>query len=77
MSEVLELSHLSKDDGVAEVDVGGGWVEAELYAELPGCLAGLVKFFRELLLGKDFYRASPEQFKLLCQGLAHTDLALS
>ncbi len=34
VAEVLELAHFAEDDGVAEVEVGGGGVHAELDAEL-------------------------------------------
>jgi hypothetical protein len=35
VTEVLELAQFLEDDGVAEVDVGGGGVEPELDAERP------------------------------------------
>ena len=33
MPELLEVAHLPEDDGVAEVEVGRGRVEADLHAE--------------------------------------------
>jgi len=35
VAEVLELAHLAQDDGMAEVDVRRGGVQAELDAQLP------------------------------------------
>ncbi len=71
MAEVLELAHLSQDDGVAEMDVGAGRVEAELYAQGAVLLCRQGQLFGEVLLVEDFYRASFEQFQLTLRILGH------
>jgi hypothetical protein len=43
VTEVLELPQLLQDDRVAEVDVGGGRVEAELDAQRSPCPSGLLE----------------------------------
>ena len=44
VAEVLELAHLSQNDGVAEVYISASRVQAELYAELPGGFGRLGEF---------------------------------
>ena len=35
MTEVLELPQFSQNDRMAEVNVGRGWVDAQLYSQRP------------------------------------------
>jgi hypothetical protein len=38
VAEVLKLAHFAQDDRVAEMNVGAGWVKAELDSQLPNSL---------------------------------------
>ncbi len=54
VSQLLELPELSYGDGVPEVDVGGGWVNAVLDAQGTAHL----ELFDELLLRNDVHNAA-------------------
>ena len=65
VAEVLELPHFAKDDGVAEVEVRGGGVHAELDAELAAGFFGVDEPLLEFLGGVDVVGATEEEFQLL------------
>ena len=50
MPQLLEVAHLPEDDGVAEVEVGGGGVEADLDPERLAALSGGFQLRGELVL---------------------------
>ena len=60
MPGVLELAELVEDDGVAEVDVGGGGVDAELDAQRPALPLGKVELGLERAFGKHLDGADHE-----------------
>jgi hypothetical protein len=61
MAEVLELTELVHDNGVAEVQVGRSRIEAELHAEGP---AG-PELPDQVLLEKEFFTAAPDHGHLV------------
>ena len=58
MSEVLELAHFSQYDGVAEVNIGAGRVQAELDAQSTLLFRGGGELLGQLGFGKYFDRAA-------------------
>jgi hypothetical protein len=58
MAEVLELAHFSQDDGVAEVYIGAGRVQAELDTQLAAFPGSIGELLGQLGLGEDLYRAA-------------------
>ena len=66
MAEVLEMLQLVDDDGVAEMEVGGGGVHPELHPELP---AGL-QLADEILLDEQLVTAALDDGELVVE-VAH------
>ena len=60
MAEILELPELGETDGVAEVDVGRGGIDAELHAQRPPFL----QLLDQLLARDDLGRAAREALEL-------------
>ena len=74
MAEVLKLPHFPQHDRVAEVDIRGGRVHAQLDSQLPPRLSGLDQAVRQFSLGEDLDSATPQQRYLLCNGSSHKPL---
>ncbi len=60
VAEILKVFHLAQQHGVAEVQVGGGGVETDLYLERHSGPERLLELAEGLLLADDFDGPSPQ-----------------
>ena len=60
VAAVLKMFELAKDDGVAEVQIGGRGVDAEFYAQRLAGLGRLLELGLEFVLANDFRGAFAE-----------------
>src|SRR5262249_55989370 len=70
MAEILKVLHLMKQDGMSEMQVRGGGIEAGFYSERAMLLCGPGKFAFQLALLDDL-RYSAEQPIHLMVGFVH------
>jgi len=63
MTEILQLTQLVDDHGVAKVQIGRGRVHAELDFERLATLAAFFQFLDQLGFGDDFFGAALDDFE--------------
>jgi hypothetical protein len=68
MAELLEVAQLAHEDGVAQVQVGRGGVEADFDAQRAGGFAALFKALAQVGDADNLRRALLEQIKLFVYG---------
>ena len=68
VAEILKVLHLAQQDGVAQVQVGRGGVEAGLDAQRPVGLGGEDQPLAQIFLANDLGHALAEVSKLFVDG---------
>ena len=68
MAEILEVLHLAQEDGVAEVEVGRGGVEAGFDAEGAALLGGVDQPLAEVFFADDLRHALAQVRELFVDG---------
>ena len=71
MPEILKVFQLAKHDGVAKVQIGRGWIHAELHSQRLAGGSRLLDLLAQLRLFYDFGGAFLEVSQLLvgwCEG---------
>ena len=68
MAKVLKMFHLAQQDGVAQVQIGRGGVEAGLHAQGPTLARGLCQPFAQILFTNDLGEALFEIGELFVDG---------
>ena len=68
MAHVLEMLQLAQDNGVAQVNIGRGGIDAEIDAQRLAGLRGLLELGAQILFANDFRGAFAEIGELFVDG---------
>ena len=77
MAELLEMTQLADEDGMAQVEVGRGGVKAGFDAQRASGLAALFKALAQVGDANDFSCAFLEQIQLFVYGKKRAHIAIS